>query len=137
MKYTKEQKKRFFIVISAAFLALAVVAAASCFIAMAISNNSIKGEWKSEEEKITYCFHKGNDLIAKFDESTIPVVETQYSGELSGEYSLNKKNGTVVVTINYYNKKLTQKYSYEIKNKCLALKNLDDGKVTVFNRLKT
>lgn len=133
-KYSKEQRKRILIVISAAVAALAVVVAVSCFIAVKVSQSSLKGEWKSDEEKITYEFKKKDEISARFDNSVVPVIETEYSGELTGEYLLNKSDKTLVITLNYYNKKLTQKYSFEIKNNCLALKNLEDGKTSVFYR---
>lgn len=133
-KYSKEQRKRILIVISAAVTALAVVVAASCFVAIKISKASVKGEWRSNSESITYIFKKKDQMSAKFDNSVVPVIEAEYSGELTGEYLLDKSDKTLTITLNYYNKKLTQKYSFEIKNNCLALKNLEDGKTSVFYR---
>lgn len=132
MKYTKKQKRRMFIVASAAFAALAVIVATILIITVNASKRSIKGEWNNREKNVTYVFKKDDMLTAKFDNSPVPVIETDYSGELNGEYLINKKDKTLSITINYYNKKLTQKYSYEIKNKNLALKNLEDGTITVF-----
>lgn len=135
MKLSKSQRKRLFISISAAAAALAAVILAVCLIAASVSKNSIKGEWQDKEGKTTYTFQKNNNLKAGFVECDLPVLETEYSGELTGEYSVNKNEKTLVITLNYYNKKLTQKYSYEIKNETLALKNLDDGVSSVFYKL--
>ena len=111
-----------------------MVVAAAIVISVNVSKGSVKGEWKNREENVTYIFQKNDLLTAKFDDSPIPVLETDYTGELTGEYSINKKDKTLTITINYYSKKLTQKYSYEIKNKNLALKNLEDGTTTVFHK---
>ena len=121
---------------AAALSALIVVAALTCGIVIKVSKGSVKGEWKSREESLSYTFQKDNVLSAKFDDCPLPVLETNYTGEIDGDYSINKQEKTLVITLNYYNKKLTQKYSYEIKNDMLALKNLDDGVTSVFYKQK-
>lgn len=136
MKLRKDQRRRLIIVASAAAAALAIVVLTVCLIAFKAKKNSIRGEWKSKEN-ITYSFQKNEILSAKFENGLIPVLETEYTGELSGEYVINKKEKTLIITINYYNKKLTQKYSYEIKNEILALKNLEDATSSVYYKQKT
>ncbi|MBQ7579809.1 MAG: hypothetical protein IJU39_00705 [Clostridia bacterium] len=136
MKLNINQKKRLIIVLSAAIAALAIVVGTVCLIAVKASKSSIRGEWKSKGN-VSYVFQKKDMLTAGFDKAPLPVLETEYSGELAGDYSINKSDKTLSITLNYYNKKLTQKYSYEIKNGILALKNLEDGTSTVFYKQKT
>lgn len=136
MRYNNTQKKRIlrfsiFAVLSAVILAVIVFCSA-----MAIVCQSIRGQWENNGIKTKYTFGKHGELTANFDNAKVPVLEINYTGELKGEYELNKKDKTITITVFYYNKNLTQKYSYEIKNKSLCLKNLEDADTNVFYKVK-
>lgn len=136
MRYSNTQKKRIlrfsiFAVLSAVILAVIVF-----FSARAIFCQSVRGQWENDDIKTSYTFGKHGELTANFDNAKVPVLEIDYTGELKGEYEVNKKDKTITITFFYYNKNLTQEYSYEINNKSLCLKNLEDADTNVFYKVK-
>lgn len=133
MKLTKKQKKRVAVFSALCIVVIGLVVTVSVFL---ISRASIKGNWQCREKNITYTFEKKQHLSVKFEKEYLPVLETEYSGGLDGEYLISKADKTLSITLNYYNKSLTKEYSYEIKNNCLCLKNLDDGQTTIYDRIR-
>ena len=137
MKYSKKQKRRIALFSSLSVVVLGLIVAGSIFlIDFAIHNPKLK-TWACREESFSYSFERNGMLIAKFKNASIPVIETQHSGKLDGQYSIDKNEKTISITVNYYNKKLTKKYSYEIKKGILCLKNLEDGQILTFNKQKS
>lgn len=136
MKYSKKQKRRIALFSSLSVVVLGLIVAGSIFlIDFAIHNPKLK-TWACREESFSYSFERNGLLIAEFKNASIPVIETQHSGKFDGQYSIDKKEKTISITVNYYNKKLTKKYSYEIKKGILCLKNLEDGQILTFNKQK-
>lgn len=124
---------RFFAFLSAVTVILSAVV---FFCVRAIVHEPVEGCWGNDDIKTVYTFCKHGELTAKFENAKVPVLEIDYTGELKGEYAVNNKEKIITVSLFYYNKNLTQKYSYEIKNKSLCLKNLEDASTVIFHEIK-
>lgn len=136
MKYSKKQKKRIAIFSSLGIFVLGLIVAGAIFLINFLTHEPNLRTWVCREENFSYSFESNGMLIAQFNNAPIPVLETQHNGKLDGQYSIDKKEKTISITVNYYNKKLTKKYSYEIKKGILCLKNLEDGQTLTFNKQK-
>jgi len=96
-------------------------------LAVVIFRDPIRGKWVTEDKSCSYEFLRGGELTAGYNGGLVPVLDVEHTGELSGEYSKNKVKDTLTITVNYYSKKVTKTYSYEIENKTLHLKDIESG----------
>ena len=97
------------------------------FLAVLIFRDPLRGKWVTEDKSYSYEFLRGGELTAGYNGSQVPVLDVEHTGELSGEYSKDKRKDTLTITVNYYSKKVTKTYSFEIENKTLHLKDLESG----------
>lgn len=110
----------------------AVVLGALVF--MLVVNNSEKrivGEWTNANNNYSLAFSENGEV-------DIPVefFDVGFEADITGEYSLNKKDEEITFTFTFLLVDYSKTYSFKIKGDSLTLTNDSTGQPTVFTRQK-
>ncbi len=116
----KKRTKRiiFLSLIAAVFIAIVT---AIVLIAVNFSRNPFVGEWESIKNKTSYTFYEDGSVKVYLDNEKVPVLNTNYTGTVEGEYAYDKGEDALSLTMNVYSKKITRNYTYEIEDDTLIL----------------
>lgn len=99
-----------------------------------IQETGLTGNWISGSGDIKYTFNENSTLTVTFSNARIPAVsDIILSGTYSGVYMTDETDMTIVIQYTVSDKKITEKFKYNLTNNALSLEN-EEGETTIFVR---
>ena len=99
-----------------------------------IQETGLTGNWISGSGDIKYTFNENSTLTVTLSNARIPAVsDIILSGTYSGVYMTDETDMTIVIQYTVSDKKITEKFKYNLTNNALSLEN-EEGETTIFVR---
>ena len=99
-----------------------------------VQQTGITGTWISGSGDVKYTLNENSTLTVTFSEAKLPSVsENNINGTYSGVYMTDESEKTITIQFTVQDKKVTEKYKYNLTNNALSLEN-DEGDTTIFVR---